>query len=83
MEHKNTLNIVAAISHYNMNKGENEPLMTAKELGSIVFPQLTESHAKSKISRINRGHNDAGKLSPAEIRHIAEVLKTDFNFLFQ
>ena len=76
------INLVAMIRRFNENREEGAEKMTLVKLGEIVFPEYAPLQRKHRLSRMNNGHTDFGKVLPSHYRLICETLECTMNELF-
>lgn len=79
---KERVNIVAMIRRFNENREEGAEKMTQVRLGEMVFPEYAPPQRKHRLSRMNNGFVDFGKVLPSHYRKICEVLNCTMDELF-
>ena len=79
---KERINVVAMIRRFNENREEGSEKMTIVRLGKIVFPEYAEPQQKFRLSRMNNGFVDFGRVLPSHYRKICEVLNCTMSELF-
>ena len=82
MEESNRVRIKDCLASHNFRFKDAE--LTMKELSVMVFKELSESRAYSKLLAMNRGsESQMGTVLPMHYRRICNILECDMNELFQ